>query len=84
MSTKLLMDVEEYLHTSFEGSDCEYLDGEVVERNMGEIPHGDVQLALGRVLSTRRSTLGIRVIPEIRIRDPRTSLPRRRSRCVAS
>ena len=67
MSTKLLMDVEEYLHTSFDGSDCEYLDGEVVERNMGEIPHGDVQLALGRALSTLRPTLGIRVIPEIRI-----------------
>ena len=67
MSTKLLMDVEEYLHTSFEGSDCEYFDGEVVERKMGEIPHGDVQLALGRALSTRRPTLGIRVIPEIRI-----------------
>ena len=37
----VLMDVEEYLRTSFDGSDCEYLDGEVVERNMGELPHGD-------------------------------------------
>ena len=44
MSTKVLMDVEEYLRTSFEGSDCEYLDGEIVERNMGEIPHSDVQM----------------------------------------
>ena len=35
------MDVEEYLRTSFDGSDCEYLDGEVVERNMGELPHAD-------------------------------------------
>ena len=29
------MSVEEYLHTSFDGADREYLDGEVVERNMG-------------------------------------------------
>jgi hypothetical protein len=30
MSTKVLMDVEEYLRTSFDGSACEYLDGAVV------------------------------------------------------
>jgi len=40
MSAKVLMDVDEYLRTSFDGSDCEYLDGEVIERNMGELPHG--------------------------------------------
>src|SRR5258708_10954430 len=67
MSTKLLMDVEEYLHTAFDGADCEYLDGEIVERNMGEIAHGDVQLNLGRRLQRLRQKLGIRVIPEIRI-----------------
>jgi Uma2 family endonuclease len=72
MSTKVLMDVEEYLRTSFDGPDCEYLDGEVVERNMGEIPHGDVQLTLGHLLRQMRSRLGIRVIPEIRIQiNPR-------------
>jgi Uma2 family endonuclease len=67
MSTKVLMDVGEYLRTSFDGPDCEYLDGEVVERNMGEIPHGDIQLNLARLLRELRRTLGIRVIPEIRI-----------------
>jgi Uma2 family endonuclease len=67
MTTKILMDVEEYLRTSFEGSDCEYLDGEVVERNMGEIPHGDVQSALGHLLRRLRKTLGIRVLIETRI-----------------
>jgi hypothetical protein len=30
MSTKVLMGVDEYLRTSFDGPDCEYLDGEVV------------------------------------------------------
>jgi Uma2 family endonuclease len=72
MSTKVLMDVEEYLRTSFDGPDCEYLDGEVVERNMGEIPHGDVQINLATALRQLRRTLGLRVIPEIRIQiNPR-------------
>ncbi|MGA3200914.1 MAG: Uma2 family endonuclease [Bryobacteraceae bacterium] len=67
MSTKVLMDVSEYLRTAFEGPDCEYLDGEIVERNMGELPHGDVQLNLGSLLRQLRHRLGIRVVPEIRI-----------------
>jgi len=67
MSTKVLMDVEEYLRTSFEGPDCEYLDGEVVERNMGEIPHADVQGNLYRLLWRFRKTLGIRVMTELRV-----------------
>ena len=67
METKLLMDVEEYLHTSFDNADCEYLDGEVVERNMGEWPHGMIQKMLIIMLSAMESRLGIQVIPEIRI-----------------
>src|SRR5258707_6086821 len=67
MSSKVLMSVDEYLRTSFEGSDCEYLDGEVVERNMGELPHGDVQLTLAHRLRGLRKRLGIRVVTEIRI-----------------
>ncbi len=68
MSTKVLMDVDEYLHTSFDGADREYLDGEVVERNMGELEHGDVQGTLTRLLWALRASLGIRVAPEVRIR----------------
>jgi Uma2 family endonuclease len=67
MSTKVLMDVAEYLRTSFDGSDCEYLDGEIIERNLGQLPHGDVQSTLGRLLWRLRKTLGIRVVTEIRI-----------------
>ena len=67
MSTKVLMGVDEYLRTSFDGPDCEYLDGEVVERNMGELPHGDVQSTLVVLLRQLRRRLGIRVVPEIRI-----------------
>ena len=67
MSTKVQMDVEEYLRTSFDGSDCEYLDGEVVERNMGEIPHAYLQAKLSRLLWQLYSHLGIFVLTEIRI-----------------
>lgn len=66
MSTRALVSVEEYLHSSFE-PDCEYLDGEIVERNMGELPHGDVQTTLAALLRRLRSALGIRVVTEIRI-----------------
>jgi hypothetical protein len=71
MSAKVLakvsMDVEQYLRTSFDGADCEYLDGEVVERHMGELPHGDLQANLTRLLWPLRSQLGIRVVTEIYI-----------------
>jgi Uma2 family endonuclease len=67
MSSKVLMDVEEYLRTSFEGSDCDYLDGEVVERNMGELPHSRIQTGLLRKLLRLRPELGILPLSEIRI-----------------
>jgi Uma2 family endonuclease len=67
MSTKVLTDVGEYLRTSFEGPDCEYLDGEIVERNMGEIPHSAVQGTLYRLLWQLRSALGLLALSEIRI-----------------
>jgi Uma2 family endonuclease len=35
--------VEEYLATSYPDGDREYLDGQVVERNMGEFRHASVQ-----------------------------------------
>jgi len=67
MSAKVLMGVDGYLRTSFDGPDCEYLDGEVVERNMGELPHAGVQGNLYYLLRILRSRIGIIVFPEIRI-----------------
>src|SRR6185369_3888127 len=68
MSTRVLMDVEEYLRTSFEGSDCEFLDGEVVERNWGDFPHATMHGQLAYLLSEMRPQLGIRVLMSIRLR----------------
>jgi Uma2 family endonuclease len=64
MTTKVLMDVDEYLRTSFEDGDCDYLEGEVVERNVGELPHSEVQ---GRLIILLSRLKGLIVLPEIRI-----------------
>ena len=61
------MDVEEYLHTSFDDGDREYLDGEVVERNWGDFPHASVHGELIFLLCTLEARLGIQVLPAIRI-----------------
>lgn len=45
-TTTNLVSVEEYLHTSFEDGDREYIDGRIVERNMGEVDHADAQSSL--------------------------------------
>ncbi len=59
------MDVDEYLRTSF---DCEFLDGEIAERNWNDTPHGDTQGNLLSLLRQLRRKLGIRVLPEITIK----------------
>ena len=46
MTTGTLVSVEEYLNTSY-SPDCDYVDGEVLERNWGEWNHSELQLALG-------------------------------------
>ena len=40
-----LVSVDEYLHSSYE-PDCDYVDGELVERNVGERDHSEVQGAI--------------------------------------
>jgi hypothetical protein len=62
------MTVDEYLSTSFDDADCEYLDREVVERNAGELPHADALGTTCRLLAALRPSLGIRVVPVTRIR----------------
>ena len=68
LSPNPVMSVEEYLHTSFEGSDCEYLDGEIVERNMGNTSHGRTQLTLGFLFRLEEKRTGLFVVTEVRQR----------------
>jgi Uma2 family endonuclease len=77
MGTKTLMSVEEYLHTTFDGADREYLDGEVVERNMGNKSHGRLQLLIASLLQRFEKQSGIYVVVEVRqkVTDTRFRIP---------
>jgi Uma2 family endonuclease len=68
MSTKALVPVEEYLRMSFEGSGPEYLDGELVERNLGGNSHSSTQANLIGILQSLRKKHQIHVRPEIHMR----------------
>jgi Uma2 family endonuclease len=66
MATGTLASVNEYLSTSYR-PDREYLDGVILERNMGEFDHSNLQIAIASYLYTRRKELGITVVPEQRV-----------------
>src|ERR1017187_9837216 len=51
MATNTVIPVSEYLRTSY-SPDCDYVDGEVQERNMGEQDHSDLQTRIAVLLST--------------------------------
>ena len=67
MDTRVLLTPEEYLRAQFDGLDRDYVDGEVIERNMGELPHAILQAELVYRLRSLGESLGLRVRPEIRI-----------------
>jgi len=66
METTTYIPVSEYLATSYQ-PDCDYVDGEVRERNLGEQPHGLVQGAIASIFRQRRKEWGLRSIPEQRV-----------------
>jgi Uma2 family endonuclease len=66
MATNVLIPVSEYLKTSY-SPDCDYVDGEVQERNLGESDHSDLQAQFVRLLSKPASEQYVRVNPEIRV-----------------
>src|ERR1700690_2975335 len=66
MSTRTLIPVEEYLATSY-SPDCDYVDGQVVERNLGEWDHSSLQAAIVAYFWTRRKQWGINAVPEQRV-----------------
>ena len=76
MTTATLVPVAEYLASSYE-PDRDYIDGEVLERNMGELGHGALQLRIGVWLMARAVRYGIFPAVEVRIRiaDRRYRIP---------
>ena len=77
MGTSLLVSEQEYLTTSYE-PDCEYDEGELQERNVGERPHGILQgefFGYFRDLRKQRRTLRPFVETRIRIAPRKYRIP---------
>lgn len=61
MAVAALVSLEEYLSTSY-SPDCDYVEGRLVERIVGEFNHSFLQFAIPAALNA----LGLRVYPEQR------------------
>jgi len=66
MATRALIPVEVYLSNIYR-PDCDYVDGEVLERSWGDRSHGRMQAVLGSYFFVRRKDLSIEVYPGLRI-----------------
>jgi Uma2 family endonuclease len=66
MAVGALVSVDEYLHTTYR-PDCDYVDGEVQERNLGEKDHGRMQREILFYLAGRYPHVRERLIPEQRV-----------------
>ena len=61
-----MVSADEYLSTSYR-PDCDYVDGALVERNVGEWDHSRLQAAMGAYLVKRRKQWGVHVLVALRI-----------------
>jgi Uma2 family endonuclease len=66
-SSTALVSIEEYLRTRYK-PDADYLDGEIVERNLGEFEHSTLQAAISSFFWVRRLEWNIHPVTEQRIR----------------
>jgi len=65
--TGTLISVEEYLRTSTD-PDCEYVDGVLEERAVGEYDHATWQMMIAAFFTARQTEWGIKARPELRVR----------------
>ena len=66
MATGTLVSVEEYLSTSYR-PDCEYIDGVILERNLGEFDHSSLQTAFAAYFLFRRKQWKLMAVVEQRV-----------------
>jgi Uma2 family endonuclease len=66
MQNATLVSVDEYLSTSYR-PDCEYLEGTVLERNVGEYEHARLQMRISAYLFNREKEWRICVVVEQRV-----------------
>jgi Uma2 family endonuclease len=62
-----LISLEQYLRTSYK-PDADFVDGEIVERNLGEFEHSTLQIAIGSFFWVRRQAWDVHPVTERRIR----------------
>ncbi|HEY3990487.1 MAG TPA: Uma2 family endonuclease [Acidobacteriaceae bacterium] len=67
MATTTHLPLEQYLATSYH-PDCDYIDGEIEERNLGEREHARLQTALILWLGPRVKAWNLEVLAEQRVR----------------
>jgi Uma2 family endonuclease len=67
MSVSHAVSLEEYLHTSYR-PDCDWIDGELRERNLGQFDHANLQAILIALLFSNRQAWNILPLPEQRLR----------------
>ena len=69
MGAKAGIPVDEYLHTSFAGLDREYVDGELVERNLPDYLHSRTQTLLTAFFEAlRKGSLSVYACSELRVK----------------
>lgn len=66
MAAGTLISLEEYLSTVYE-PDCEYLDGELLERNTGEFDHARLQTIVAALLYGQSGSARVYVFTELRV-----------------
>jgi Uma2 family endonuclease len=66
MATGALISVSEYLNTSYR-PDCDYIEGEVRERNLGEREHARLQTEIAHWFSSHKREWKIVVLVEQRV-----------------
>ncbi len=66
MATAALIPIAEYLATTYR-PDCDYIDGEVLERNLGEKPHSILQTFFAALLFLHEADWGLIALTEQRV-----------------
>ena len=74
MATATLVSVEDYLSTAYE-PDCDFVDGELEDRNVGEKDHSKAQGNLYLYLRTHYRTLSVFVEQRVRVSATRYRVP---------
>ena len=66
MATATSIPLSEYLKTTYR-PDCDYINGEVKERNVGEQPHSHIQAIIASIFRENRKAWSTRALTEQRL-----------------